>query len=248
MSPIKTSAIVLKSIKWKDTSKIITLYTRETGKISVVAKGVRKLKSSYGGVLESINLIEVIIYYSSKRQVQILGSVSLENSFPQIKKDIERTSYAYAILELISILVPIGSADGIFFDFIKTLLEEMEEIKEPKIIFWFFILKISSYMGFRPNLDSCTLCSGYLDVPEFYFSFQRGGLVCKNCSGTNIGGWRVTTNVQTFLSKLQSTNYKTISVQSLKVEEEFPYTEFLLSYLRYHSDEKLELNSLKILK
>ena len=129
MSPIKTSAIVLKSIKWKDTSKIITLYTRETGKISVVAKGVRKLKSSYGGVLESINLIEVIIYYSSKRQVQILGAVSLENSFPQIKKDIERTSYAYAILELISILVPIGSADGIFFDFIKTLLEEMVGLK-----------------------------------------------------------------------------------------------------------------------
>jgi len=248
MFPIKTKAIVIKSIKWKDTSKIVTLYTRETGKVSVIAKGVRKLKSTYGGVLESINLIEAIIYPSPKRQVQILGPASLENSFPEIKKDIEKTSYTYAVLELIYILIPIGSVDSIFFDFTKILLEEMEKIRQPKIIFWFFLLKISSYMGFRPDFNTCIICSNESDGAETYFSFQKGGLVCKRCCGANFEGWRLDANAIKILNKLQKMNYKVMSTQALVTIDKFPYTEFLLSYLRFHSDENLELNSLKILK
>jgi DNA repair protein RecO (recombination protein O) len=188
MSSIKTTAIVLKSIKWKDSSKIVTLYTREAGKISIIAKGIRQVKSNYGGILESINLVEVVIYFSSKRQIQILGAASLENAFSQLKRDIEKTGYTYAILELISILIPMGSADKVFFDFLKTVLEEMEGIKDPRIIFWFFMLKISSYMGFRPDLNTCASCMGDLDGMNLDFSFQKGGVICKNCGGTNIDG------------------------------------------------------------
>ncbi len=138
MSPIKTTAIVLKSINWKDTSKIVTLYTREAGKIGVIAKGARKFNNPYSGVLESINLIEIVLYPSLRRQLQILGTASLENSYPKIKADFNKTGYVYGILELISILIPTDSVDVVFFDFVQKLLEEMGEIEDPRIIFWFF--------------------------------------------------------------------------------------------------------------
>ncbi len=248
MSPIKTAAIVLKSIKWKDTSKIVTLYTREEGKIGVIARGARKFKNPYSGVLESINLVEIVLYSSSKRQLQILGTASLENSYPKIKADFNKTGYVYCILELISILVPTGSVDVVFFDFVQKLLEEMGKIEDPRIIFWFFLLKISSFLGFRPEFKICSVCSGELNKHNSYLSFHHGGLVCNNCFTENSEGWRLNSDTRKFLYELQKMNYKTISAKSVKVEKGFPYTEFLLSYLRYHSDEKLELNSLKILK
>jgi len=248
MAPIKTIAIVIKAIKWKDTSKIVTLYTREAGKVGVIAKGARKFKNPYAGVLESINLVEIVLYMSSKRQLQVLGTATLEKSYQKIKIDFNKTSYVYGILELISILIPTGSVDVVFFDFVQTLLEEMGEIEDPRIIFWFFLIKISSYLGFRPEFNICSVCSGELNKQDSSFSFHKGGLLCNSCCNESSIGWKLNSKTRKFMNELQKMNYRTISAKSLIIDERFSYTEFLLSYLRYHLDEKLELNSLKILK
>ena len=206
MSPIKTKAIVLKSIKWKDTSKIVTLYRREAGKIGVIAKGARKFKNPYSGVLESINLVEIVLYMSSKRQLQMLGTATLENSYQKIKIDFNKIGYVYGILELISILIPTGSVDVVFFDFVQTLLEEMGKIEDPRIIFWFFLLKISSYLGFRPEFNICSVCSGELNKQDSSFSFHQGGLVCNTCCNENFIGWRLNFKTRRFMYELQKVN------------------------------------------
>jgi DNA repair protein RecO (recombination protein O) len=248
MSLIKTPAIVLKSLNWKESSKIITVHTRELGKIALIAKGARRLKQRYSGVLESINLVEVVFYFSSKRQIQVLGSVSLENGFKQIKNDLEKTSYTYSILELISILIPAGSPDPVFFDFVKTLLLNLELAQGAKIIFLYFLLKISSYLGFRPEFDSCTKCSKQIVEGDSYFSFDSGGIKCQTCIAIDTKDWLLNAKNRDDLKRIQFLNYKTISGADIQVDLNFPYSEFLLAYLRFHTDEKLELNSLKMLK
>lgn len=248
MSPIKTTAIVLNSINWKDSSKIITLYTREVGKIGVIAKGVRKLKSNYGGILESLNLVEVIIHVSPKRQIQVLGTASLEESYPQIKKNLEKTSYSYAILELILILIETGSSDPVFFDFIVTLLNEIERSEKQKIIFCFFLLKISSYLGFRPDFNVCLICEKSLEDLDTDFSFHKGGFICKQCHQISTVEWQIPSRVRSELADIQHLNYKSISNSQLRIKEKFNYIEFLLAYLRFHTDERLDLNAFKFLK
>jgi DNA repair protein RecO (recombination protein O) len=248
MSLVKTLAIVLKSIDWKDTSKIVNFYTRKNGKVDVIAKGARRSNSKYQGVLESINLIEVIIYLSENRQLQILGQATLEKSFPKIRANYEKTTYVFAIFELINIFLQQGASDAIFFDFFTTILDEMENCEIPQIVFWYFILKLTSYLGFRPEFNTCHICSRKIVAEDVVFSVREGTVTCNECISSAGHEWKLGGSIQSFLSNLQKTNHKTLSEKSYEIREEFPYTDFLLTYLRFHSEEKLDLSALKLLK
>jgi DNA repair protein RecO (recombination protein O) len=248
MSLLKSYAIVLKSINWRDTSKIITLFTREEGKISVIAKGARQLKSKYQGILESINLLEVVIYVSATRNLQILGQATLENTFKAIRTDYEKTGYAFALLELIDIFFKEGSGDIVFFDFLTTLLSELEKSANPKIIFWYFLIKLSSYLGFRPVFDKCLSCQRTITSEESLFSLREGAIICGNCGSSADSNWTLSDLVRKSLSNMQNLNHKRISAASITIDERFSYTDFLLTYLRFHSDENLDLSSLKSFK
>jgi recombinational DNA repair protein (RecF pathway) len=228
MSSIKSSAIVLKSINWRDSSKIVTLFTREEGKISVIAKGARQLKSRYQGVLESINLIEVVIYMSATRKLQILGQATLEDMYKDIRIDYEKTGYTFALLELTDIFFKEGSADTIYFDFLITLLSEISRISDPKIVF-------------------CATCNTSITTEKSVFSMREGAVICRNCGSAPDMGWTLSNAVRESLSGLQKINHKGLSSAAINIDERFAYTDFLLTYLRFHSDEKLDLSSLKIL-
>jgi DNA repair protein RecO (recombination protein O) len=247
MSSIKSSAIVLKSINWRDSSKIVTLFTREEGKISVIAKGARQLKSRYQGVLESINLIEVVIYMSATRKLQILGQATLEDMYKDIRIDYEKTGYTFALLELTDIFFKEGSADTIYFDFLITLLSEISRISDPKIVFWYFLIKLGSYLGFKPVFDQCATCNTSITTEKSVFSMREGAVICRNCGSAPDMGWTLSNAVRESLSGLQKINHKGLSSAAINIDERFAYTDFLLTYLRFHSDEKLDLSSLKIL-
>jgi len=75
-----TEALVVKTQKYQESSKIVTLYTRKLGKISVIAKGIRKTDSKLGGILEVINLVSTVFYYKSSRNIQLLKECDLINS------------------------------------------------------------------------------------------------------------------------------------------------------------------------
>jgi len=248
MSSLKSSAIVLKSIDWRDTSKIVTLFTREEGKMSVIAKGARQSKSKYQGILESINLLEVVVYISATRNLQILGEISLEDSFRKIRVDYDKTGYAFALLELTDIFFKEGSTDTTFFDFLRILLSEIEKIADPIIVFWYFLIKLSSYLGFKPEFNVCSTCNRSLVSEEVVFSIREGAVICKNCGFSPDIDWKLSVSARKSLSDLQSLHHKRLSSVEISLDDRFAFTEFLLTYLRFHSDEKLNLSSLKIFK
>jgi DNA repair protein RecO (recombination protein O) len=248
MSSFKTQALVIKSIDWKDTSRIVSLYTREAGKMKVIAKGARRIKSSYAGMLETMNLVEAVIYVSEKRQIQILGELALENGFAGIKKDYDRTGRVYAIFELADHFLQDGERDPVFFDFLLTLLREITEIKDSRIVFWYFLLKLGSYLGFRMDLGRCAGCARELGEEESFFSLSHDGLTCAACQTGISNGWPLPAAAKAFLVRLQKTPHKRLSKTVFAEPGRFPYTDFLLSYLRHHTGENLELFSLKIFK
>jgi DNA repair protein RecO (recombination protein O) len=248
MSSVKSPAIVLKSIKWKDTSKIVTLFTREVGKISVIAKGARQAKSKYQGILESINLLEVVIYLSTTRKLQLLGQTTLEDTFQKIRVDYEKTGYAFALLELTDIFFKEGSIDAIYFDFLIILLSEVGKIADPRIVFWYYLIKLSSYLGFKPEFNYCSICNRSIVSEEVGFSIREGSIICKNCGSSSDREWNLSITARKSLSELQKLNHKRLSTVKISLDKRFAFTEFLLTYLRYHSDEKLNLSSLQLFK
>ena len=248
MAPLKTQAVILRSIDWQDTSRITTLYTREAGKIKAIARGARRLKSPYQGIVESMNRVEALIYCSERRQIQILGEVSLEDSFSLIKKDYYKTGYVYAMLELADHFLPEEESDPVFFDFFAVLLGEMEKAADGRIIFWYYLLKFCSYLGFRLNFSTCLVCGQEAGEKESRFSLADGGITCSACRGAVHGGWALAVAERKFLDGLQGASHRRLSESDFGAPGPFPYTEFLLAYLRQHTDENLVLSSLKIFK
>ena len=103
---VKTEAVVLSKMDYRDTSSILSVYTKDYGKISVILKGVRNPKSKKGFVAEPLNHLHIIIYRKDSRELQLLSSADLISHFPRIKEDLDRLKYSLAILELVKNLTP----------------------------------------------------------------------------------------------------------------------------------------------
>lgn len=237
---------MLRSIDWSDSSKIVSLYTRENGRLDVVAKGARRSSSRYRGVLESMNLIECLVYFSEGRELQNLGTTHLENSFRKIREDLNQTAVALASLELVQKLFRLTQPDQVFFDFLITMLKSLEDGTEGKIILWYFILKLASYLGFRPEFETCISCGEKKPDSSKSFRYSDGSVLCAECgSGSEVTDFS-RREVWTYLAMLQKKSHKKLEQVQLP-ENKFNYTSFLMSYLNYHTEQNLEISALKLL-
>ena len=102
MSLTKTEAFVLKGFRYGDTSKIVTLFTKDFGKFSAIIKGARSFKSRFGGIFENMNYITIFLNKKENRDLQIISKAEFINAFSKIKSELEKINTAYRILELVN--------------------------------------------------------------------------------------------------------------------------------------------------
>jgi DNA repair protein RecO (recombination protein O) len=247
MEQLKTLSLVTRSMNWRETSKIITLFTREEGRVDVIAKGARKKNNLYQGVIETLNLVEVLIYYSPRRELQLLGKVSLEDSFHGIRSNLEKTAYAFSIVELINIFFIQADSEPVFFDFLHYIIKFIEKNDKNEIAFWYFILKLTSFLGFRPQWARCHQCGNTNVNENIYFSFRDGAVFCRKCKNEVLEKQRLDMPLMKYLEQLQKVHYKKLDQVKMPENKYSNYTNFLLEYLRYHTDQKLILNGLSLL-
>lgn len=246
MSQIKTQAFVIKSIKWSESSKIVSLYTRENGRIDAIAKGVKRKNHPYGAYFESLNLLETIIYLSDNRELQNIGSTSLIESFLHIRANLEKTAVGLAMFELIDVFFQQGESDSVFFDFLLSQFRSLEKATNHQVVFWYFILKLLSYLGFKPHFEKCNSC-GKVKNENYYFQITSGSVYCKECIGAAPLFIKLNKDMHQNLNRLQKTNHKQISEFEIPPQFNFTQFNFLLDYLRHHTEQKVELNSLKMI-
>jgi DNA repair protein RecO (recombination protein O) len=247
MEQLKTLALVTRSMNWRETSKIVTLFTREAGRLDVIVKGARKKNSAYIGIIETLNLVEALVYYSSRRELQILGKVSLEDSFHILRADLKKTAYAFCIIELINIFFIHADSEPVFFDFLVYIIKFIEQEDKAELAFWYFILKLTSFLGFRPQFNKCYKCGKENLEKKRHFSFSNGAVICKNCQNEMAAMQNIDGDMLLFFENLQKTNYRKLSQVRLPENYYQNYTDFLLEYLRYHTDQKLILHGLSLL-
>ncbi|MBK8550925.1 MAG: DNA repair protein RecO [Ignavibacteria bacterium] len=102
MSIVKTEAFVLKSFRYGETSKIVTLFTKDFGKMNAIVKGARNFKSKLCGTLESMNHINAVIYLKDNRDLQLISSAEYKKSYSNIIADFDKLEVAYQIIEIMN--------------------------------------------------------------------------------------------------------------------------------------------------
>lgn len=180
--PVQTTkAIVIKSQSLGEVDKIISFYTSDFGKVRAVARGIKRPKSRYGGSLELLNYGDLVFFFRPHKDLQIINSFDILDSFNILKDDLTKTAYAFYIVELMDAMGVEGKVNDIAFQLTLRALSTMESIIHPELLIHAYELQLMSLMGFRPQLQKCVGCSNDVTGKIFRFSSPLGGMLCSKC-------------------------------------------------------------------
>src|SRR5205085_4653639 len=182
----KTEAIVLRSLRFSEADRILHLYTAERGRIGAVAKGVRKTKSRFGGRLEPLSHVELMLHEGSG-ELQTITGVQLIRSHQAARTDFYRLSVgligAEAMLRLFTEQERNERAFSALTRFLDLLDEPSQAAERPSVdaLALSFQLKLLWLSGYLPHLTSCAEC-GANDATLVGYSPRAGGAVCRACA------------------------------------------------------------------
>jgi DNA repair protein RecO (recombination protein O) len=179
MPTYRANAIVLRRINLGETDRILTLYSREHGRLSAVAKGSRKPVSRLAAATELLTYGRYLL--ATGRNLDVLTQSETKESFQDIRGDIHRIAYATYIVELVNETVEDRDPNPDLFDTILSSLYLMEGGVDPEIVARHFELQVMTMSGYRPHLESCARCGSSLPKETVSFSPSFGGVVCEEC-------------------------------------------------------------------
>lgn len=176
---IRTEGIVLNEMRYKDTSKIIKVYTKEYGKISIMARGAYRPKSKITANTQPFSYNEYELHRG--KNFFYLNQGSLIDSFYSIREKMERVVYGYYMLELIEKSLPEEQEHEKIFLLLKKGLKLLEKLDKDFIKFIIsYELKFISFLGYKPYLQGCVIC-GRNQGKNIKFNIENGGIICSHC-------------------------------------------------------------------
>lgn len=180
MSVYRDQAIVIRTQKLGEADRIITLFTREHGRIRAVAKGVRRTKSRWGARLEPGSHVDLQLY-SGRTFDTVTQAVGIENYGDTLSLDYQRWTVASAILEAAERFVSHEHEPALqqYLLLVGALKVLAHETYDASLILDAFLLRSLAVAGYAPSLSNCSRCD--TPGPHKYFSLVGGGSVCENC-------------------------------------------------------------------
>ncbi|MGH2734664.1 MAG: DNA repair protein RecO [Actinomycetota bacterium] len=225
----KDEAVVLKAIKLGEADRILTLFTRNHGKVRAVAKGVRKTKSRFGGRLEPFTLVDLMLYQG--RSLDTITGASIVEPFREVREDYARYTAACALAEAVEKVTEEHerqfSTYSLLVGGLRALAKGGAETVVPA-----FLVKLLSVSGYHPNLGVCGGC----DEDEVVgFSPALGGAVCAACSFEDDSAFRLGPDRLLLLAKLLRDEFGVAAETQATID----VTQALRRYAEYHLERPL---------
>lgn len=173
----KVEAIVIRSMDYGEGNKIITLFTRDWGKVGVMARGAKKLKSRNSAITQLFTYGEYVYFKSS--QMGTLNHGEIIESHHLLREDLAKTAYGAYLVEMVDRSVAEQEPNEFLFEQLKAGLTAIEEGKDAQITAHIFEMKILALSGYAPVVDECVACGE--SGGEWALSISLGGVLCSRC-------------------------------------------------------------------
>jgi DNA repair protein RecO (recombination protein O) len=169
--------IVLRGYPFGESHRVVVLLSPNHGKLRTVAKGVRKTKSRFGGRLEPLTHVDVVLYEG--KNLDTITQVSIINAFPNLRNDLDRVLAAGTMIEVVDAVVQADEPSQRMFLLLQRGLTVLDHGPAHPDLVTSFLLKAAAIIGVAPSLDTCAGCgtTGHLRC----FSFAAGGSLCEKC-------------------------------------------------------------------
>jgi len=177
----KTQGIIIGKRDFLEADKILTVFTRDLGKIQIKAKGLKRALAKMAGHLEMFNLVNLELIKG--RTFYIVIGAELIDGFPEVKENYEKMGLYFYFCEVLDKILEERVRHKNTFAFFLGILNELKkEDADLLLITIYFELNVLSMLGFKPEFLVCVGCRDKIAGHSFYFSHERGGILCESCS------------------------------------------------------------------
>ena len=176
----ETEAIVLRTYRLGEAEKIVSLFTRQMGRLRAVARGAQRTKSRFGGSLEPLSYVRAEIFERENRDLLRLNSVELIESFFSMQADFRVQLAAQFLTEVAERLLPEREVNERSFRLLLAVLRALKtsgEVTRPLLYFDYWMVRLG---GFLPNFEACASCARSLEDGAYYAPGSES-LLCRDC-------------------------------------------------------------------
>ncbi len=180
-------AIILDKKSFREHDAKVTVFSLEKGKLELVVRGVKKLKSKLAGHTEPFTLSNIMAIRG--KQFNYAGSAFGENYFQGVKEDLNKLYAAGQAVMIFKKIVKEGEEDEKLFCLLRDFLNFLEKsqlwVMGYQLSVNFFILKLMVKLGYKPEMYNCLACKSKTEPNGNSFNISKGGLVCLKCNRPN---------------------------------------------------------------
>lgn len=237
----RTEGIVIHTQGYRDTSKLVTSFTLDWGRLRLLARGARRPGSRFGASLEPLTRHYLVFYRKEGREVYTLSEAGILERFPALEKDEKCWCWGMVVAELLLRTGPVAVPNRrLFHSALRALRGLGRSGVEPDLLIYSFLLQALGDLGYQPYLEACIRCNRR----EFdLFSIPLGGGLCRGCARGERNLIQLGVAGVSVIRRLSKGELPTsISLPSWIKER---VAQLIKEYLGYHLD-GLKFNSFKV--
>lgn len=234
MPPVNVQAIVLRRRPLGEADKVLTLFTREMGKLSAIAKGARKPTSKLAGATETC--VRARFQLAQGKTFWIVTQASVERARARLHRLLMNATAAIYACELVDRVLEEGVPDENLFDLLADALDQLETSENSMWTLCHFENALMLQQGYTPVLDTCIRCGTAVDGGQIAFHPDAGGVLCASCARAAKG--KVTLSRLAWLTWRVLNAGGQVDFPGTPAAEELQHAVHL--HLRYHLDREMK--------
>ena len=236
----RTEAIVMRRTDFGEADRLLTLFSREKGKIKAIAKGARKPQSRKTGHVELFT--RATLFVAVGRDLGIITQAETVEPHAILRQDLIRATYAAYFVELLDRFIGEDDPHAGIYQLLSDALIWLTvmETAELPLAARYYELRLLNLTGFQPRLFHCVACQEAITEQDQFFSAELGGLLCPNCYEADRNSRPVTAVMVKVLRYLQSRPWDTVKVLRLKRPLPSQLETIMHHYLTYTLERNLK--------
>lgn len=175
----RVEGVVLRHRDWGEADRILTLFTRQAGKVRAIAKGVRKTRSRKAGHLEPFMRSDILL--ARGRDFDILTQAQVIEPYLPLRENLVLLGYASYVVELVDRFTFDEEDNPALYHLLCDTLSRLSQAEDPFLTLRYFDLRLLEEAGYRPQLFQCLGCGQEIRPQDQYFSAAQGGVLCPAC-------------------------------------------------------------------
>ncbi len=179
MSLLNCFGVVLRTRPWGEQDKLVTLFTREQGKIRAIARGGRRPQSHWGAALEVFTFLDMLLF--EKENNYVITQWQIKHNHHRLRTNLELGVPASYFAEIVDELTHEGDPNPGVLHELEEALTALERKGDLLSLGNALVLKLLSLLGFGPRLEKCAICGKSFEESVYHFGPQAGGILCASC-------------------------------------------------------------------